>query len=190
MKDVRVDAAGELRCWNCGNKGFKSKRTLRSKVIVGVGALATKKKLKCETCGEYNDTGSAKPFDGPASGKWRRRWKKEEAAKSRAARKSEQSAAEAAATAVVAQVAAEASRVEREEWEMVAAEQPEPAAHPPPAETSTVGIPAPPVIPAGWATDPTGRHQMRWWDGDFWTQHVADQGQVGTDPYTSVADNG
>ena len=67
MKDVRIDEDGELRCWNCGSKGFKSKRTLRSKALVGVGALVTKKKLKCEVCGEYNDTGNAKRYDGPAS---------------------------------------------------------------------------------------------------------------------------
>jgi Short C-terminal domain len=36
-------------------------------VAVGVGALLTKKKLKCNACGEYNDTGNAKPYKGPAS---------------------------------------------------------------------------------------------------------------------------
>lgn len=82
MLDIRIDDNGELRCWNCGSKGFKSKRTLRSKAIVGAGAAAagavtfgmaagvvgaatpliTKKKLKCEACGKYNDTGNAKPY--------------------------------------------------------------------------------------------------------------------------------
>lgn len=32
----------------------------------------TKKKLKCQLCSEYNDTGSAKPFTGPALRKWRK----------------------------------------------------------------------------------------------------------------------
>ena len=63
MKDVRIDADGEMRCWSCGAKGFTLKRTARSKVLVGVGALATKKKLKCQSCGEYNDVGSAKPYE-------------------------------------------------------------------------------------------------------------------------------
>ena len=45
MKDVRIDENGELRCWNCGSKGFTEKRTFRSKAMVGVGALLTKKKL-------------------------------------------------------------------------------------------------------------------------------------------------
>lgn len=77
MKDVRMDAEGELRCWNCGSKGFKSKRTFRSKLAVGVGALITKKKLKCETCGEYNDTGNAKPYEGPDARKYRKMYEAE-----------------------------------------------------------------------------------------------------------------
>lgn len=70
MKDVRIDKDGELRCWNCGQKTFKEKRTMRSKMAVGVGALVTKKKLQCRVCNEYNDTGSAKPYEGPASKKY------------------------------------------------------------------------------------------------------------------------
>src|SRR4051794_16088470 len=62
MRNVRVDENGEFRCWKCGGKNFTLKRTFRSKVLVGVGALLTKKKLKCHTCGEFNDTGSAKPY--------------------------------------------------------------------------------------------------------------------------------
>jgi hypothetical protein len=69
MKDIRVDAQGQQRCWNCGGVGFTEKRTARSKVLVGVGTFVTKKKLKCQSCGEYNDTGSAKPFTGPADKK-------------------------------------------------------------------------------------------------------------------------
>lgn len=74
MKDIRVDDEGELHCWNCGSKGLLPKRTLRSKVAVGVGALMTKKKLKCQVCGEYNDTGSAKPWTGPEGRKYRKAW--------------------------------------------------------------------------------------------------------------------
>lgn len=36
---------------------------------------------------------------------------------------------------------------------------------------------------AEWRTDPTGRHQLRWWDGNDWTDHVADNGATSTDPY-------
>ena len=30
--------------------------------------------------------------------------------------------------------------------------------------------------PAAWHPDPTGRHQLRYWDGQDWTEHVSDQG--------------
>jgi uncharacterized RDD family membrane protein YckC len=35
--------------------------------------------------------------------------------------------------------------------------------------------------PARWAPDPLGRHQYRYWDGTQWTDHVSDEGRVGTD---------
>ena len=106
MKNVRVDGDGEFRCWNCGNKGLLAKRTFRSKVLVGVGALLTKKKLKCQTCGEFNDAGNAQPFDGPESRKWRKRYEKEQKAKSVAAIEAETRAAQIAAAAIAAEFAA------------------------------------------------------------------------------------
>jgi hypothetical protein len=36
--------------------------------------------------------------------------------------------------------------------------------------------------PAAWLPDPTGKHDHRWWDGDRWTEHVADAGQAAVDP--------
>ena len=36
--------------------------------------------------------------------------------------------------------------------------------------------------PADWLTDPTGRHQLRYWDGAIWTDHVADNGTQSSDP--------
>ena len=83
MKDVRLDQDGELRCWNCGAKGFTEKRTFRSKALVGVGALLTKKKLKCQVCGEYNDAGNAQPYVGPAARKYRKAYEAEKAARAR-----------------------------------------------------------------------------------------------------------
>jgi hypothetical protein len=41
---------------------------------------------------------------------------------------------------------------------------------------------APPSAPAAWAADPSGRHQYRYWDGERWTSHVADDGVEGEDP--------
>jgi Protein of unknown function (DUF2510). len=29
--------------------------------------------------------------------------------------------------------------------------------------------------PADWHEDPTGRHALRYWDGERWTDHVSDQ---------------
>ncbi len=69
VKNIRVDEKARQRCWNCGGLNFTEKRTMRSKAMVGVGALLTKKKLKCQSCGEYNDTGNAQPYKGPASKK-------------------------------------------------------------------------------------------------------------------------
>jgi uncharacterized protein YxjI len=36
--------------------------------------------------------------------------------------------------------------------------------------------------PAGWFPDPTGRYELRYWDGDKWSAHVSVQGQVSADP--------
>jgi len=65
---------------------------------------------------------------------------------------------------------------------------PAPAA---PATTTTTGTApsaapsapptAPPVAP-GWAADPYGRHQWRYWDGSRWTDQVADGSTQSTDP--------
>lgn len=38
--------------------------------------------------------------------------------------------------------------------------------------------------PPGWLSDPTGRHQHRYWDGSKWTDQVADNGVSATDPVT------
>ncbi|HSH12010.1 MAG TPA: DUF2510 domain-containing protein, partial [Ilumatobacter sp.] len=33
---------------------------------------------------------------------------------------------------------------------------------------------------ADWYPDPTHRHQLRYWDGAKWTDHISDQGATGT----------
>lgn len=35
--------------------------------------------------------------------------------------------------------------------------------------------------PASWHADPTGRHQLRYWDGTAWTDNVSDDGAQSTD---------
>jgi hypothetical protein len=34
---------------------------------------------------------------------------------------------------------------------------------------------------AAWQSDPTGRHELRYWDGAKWTEHVADHGAQSSD---------
>lgn len=36
--------------------------------------------------------------------------------------------------------------------------------------------------PANWYADPSGRHELRYWDGTTWTDHVSDQGATSVDP--------
>lgn len=42
---------------------------------------------------------------------------------------------------------------------------------------------------SSWEPDPTGRHQYRWWDGEQWTDQVADDGVQSVDPITSSEAN-
>ena len=37
-------------------------------------------------------------------------------------------------------------------------------------------------VPAGWHPDPSKRYEMRYWDGEKWTDYVSSQGQTFTDP--------
>jgi hypothetical protein len=38
---------------------------------------------------------------------------------------------------------------------------------------------------ASWLADPTGAHELRYWNGSSWTEHVSDQGSTGQDPLTT-----
>lgn len=40
------------------------------------------------------------------------------------------------------------------------------------------------TIQPNWYPDPTGRHQVRYWDGQAWTENVADHGVASTDQPT------
>ncbi|MHB8680528.1 MAG: DUF2510 domain-containing protein [Acidimicrobiales bacterium] len=57
---------------------------------------------------------------------------------------------------------------------------PYPAA--PPAPYPAAPVPAPPF---GWYPDPSARHELRYWDGRTWTEHVSDGGQQSIDPLPS-----
>lgn len=38
------------------------------------------------------------------------------------------------------------------------------------------------AVQARWHPDPSGRHQLRYWDGSIWSDQVADNGVTSTDP--------
>lgn len=40
---------------------------------------------------------------------------------------------------------------------------------------------APTAPPPEWLPDPTGRHQLRYWDGSRWSEHVSDRGEQSWD---------
>jgi hypothetical protein len=41
---------------------------------------------------------------------------------------------------------------------------------------------APPTAGAGWLPDPSSRHELRYWNGARWTEHVNDSGAPSLDP--------
>ena len=41
-----------------------------------------------------------------------------------------------------------------------------------------------------WYPDPVQRHELRYWDGTAWTDHVSNQGVTGTDPLDADAGSG
>jgi uncharacterized protein YxjI len=40
--------------------------------------------------------------------------------------------------------------------------------------------------PAEWYPDPSGRHELRYWDGQAWTEHVSSHGRPSVDPAIAV----
>jgi hypothetical protein len=61
----------------------------------------------------------------------------------------------------------------------------EPEPEPEPVVAEPVAEAAPAVesaVPAGWYADPSGRFELRYWDGTAWTEHVSRAGQQFTDP--------
>lgn len=63
--------------------------------------------------------------------------------------------------------------------------EPEPEPEPEPAVAEPVAEAAPAAestVPAGWYADPSGRFELRYWDGAAWTEHVSRAGQQFTDP--------
>ncbi|MHB8264102.1 MAG: DUF5684 domain-containing protein [Acidimicrobiales bacterium] len=57
----------------------------------------------------------------------------------------------------------------------------QPGMHPSPGVQAGPGAP-PAAQKPDWYTDPSGRHQQRYWNGSLWTEHVADGGVQANDP--------
>jgi len=57
-----------------------------------------------------------------------------------------------------------------------------PVATPEPVVEPVVAPAAESAVPAGWYADPSGRFELRYWDGAAWTEHVSRAGQQFTDP--------
>jgi Protein of unknown function (DUF2510) len=89
--------------------------------------------------------------------------------------------AEAAEAKAGASITTAATPVEAAPATPVEAAPPTPAAAAPPPPPPPLTRPPPPTAPQ-WSPDPHGRHELRWWDGTTWTEHVANAGQVTTDP--------
>lgn len=69
--------------------------------------------------------------------------------------------------------------------EVEAEEAAAPAAAPEPvavAAAEPAAVAAESAVPAGWYADPSGRFELRYWDGSAWTEHVSRAGQQFTDP--------
>jgi len=95
----------------------------------------------------------------------------------------------AAAPAVAAAVVAAAPAVVEIVPEPVVEIVPEPevaiAPEPEPVVIAPVSQPAytpTPTVPSGWYADPSGRFELRYWDGNAWTEHVSRAGQQFIDP--------
>lgn len=202
MKDIRVDDQGRQRCWNCGGLHFTQKRTARAKVAGGTAAvltfgvagaaapLVTKKKLKCQSCGEYNDVGSAKPYTGAAN---------KRAAKKAGTDAIDPQPATAPEKVKPAEVKGVGRRIDADRQfgpqlkavPVVSAAAPEPVidmAPEPVVDMAPEPPPPPPMpaVPAGWYKDPAGCHELRFWDGFKWSAHVANAGIQAADPLESA----
>ena len=49
-------------------------------------------------------------------------------------------------------------------------------------DAATAAAAAASTVPAGWYADPSSRYELRYWDGNAWTEHVSRAGQQFTDP--------
>ena len=50
------------------------------------------------------------------------------------------------------------------------------------APTATAQTGPAPSVPANWYKDPSGRFELRYWNGSAWTEHVSTGGTQSIDP--------
>ena len=81
-------------------------------------------------------------------------------------------AAEAAKNAPAASSSAAGSNV----WQSAASSSAAPSSSAPAGGGNV------PSVPANWYKDPSGRFEMRYWNGTQWTEHVATAGKQSIDP--------
>jgi hypothetical protein len=62
------------------------------------------------------------------------------------------------------------------------ASKPKGSATEPPAMAPAAAAPAQAAVAASWQADPTGRHELRYWDGAAWTENVSDAGVASSNP--------
>jgi hypothetical protein len=88
----------------------------------------------------------------------------------------------AEAPAEEASIADLAAQVGEPEPEPQAEPEPQPEPEPAAAPAAESTPAAESAVPAGWYADPSGRFELRYWDGTAWTEHVSRAGQQFTDP--------
>jgi type II secretory pathway pseudopilin PulG len=52
----------------------------------------------------------------------------------------------------------------------------------PVTDAQATAYPTTTPVPAQWYPDPSGRHELRYWEGRRWSDHVSDQGVTSLDP--------
>ena len=76
-----------------------------------------------------------------------------------------------------AKAAAAAPATSGSPWQSASSATSAPSATAQPASGGAV-----PSVPANWYKDPSGRFEMRYWNGTQWTEHVATAGKQSVDP--------
>jgi hypothetical protein len=161
--------------------------------------MATKPKFRCVRCGEYNQVGEAKPYKGPENRKYRREWKKE-LERERDSVGQAQVQAQLAAAQLAALHSEQSSQARQ-----ALPEQGHSARRRSPAKIlafgaasvltrsqpseRTAAAPTLTAASAGWLADPTGHHELRYWDGTVWTEHVSSAGIMSIDRVEQAGDS-